>query len=112
MQIQAHGETDVGRARGHNEDSILVDASLNLFVVCDGMGGHAAGEVASLHAVQTVQRVIVVYRGIKPLLTMLSLVVPSSWRKGVDAFISVLDSLSGIDVTAEFKAGKDLDAAA
>jgi serine/threonine protein phosphatase PrpC/CRP-like cAMP-binding protein len=56
MQIQAHGETDVGRSRGHNEDSILVDHQLGLYVVCDGMGGHAAGEVASATAVAAIQR--------------------------------------------------------
>ena len=44
--------TDVGLVRGHNEDAMLVDAPL--FCVCDGMGGHAAGEVASSIAVQTI----------------------------------------------------------
>ena len=50
--------TDVGKKREHNEDNFLVDRKLALFIVCDGMGGHAAGEVASAMAVRTVHEEI------------------------------------------------------
>ena len=43
----AHGKTDVGRQRSHNEDAFVSEPDLDLFVVCDGMGGNNAGEVAS-----------------------------------------------------------------
>jgi len=39
--------TDVGLVRDHNEDTILVERTLDMFIVADGMGGHAKGEVAS-----------------------------------------------------------------
>jgi len=47
LQVIAAGLTDVGRARHHNEDNILVRRDLGLYLVSDGMGGHNAGEVAS-----------------------------------------------------------------
>src|SRR5262249_58983558 len=49
MSVQWGSATDAGRVRETNEDSYLV--APNLFVVADGMGGHAAGEVASAMAV-------------------------------------------------------------
>ncbi|MBM4067254.1 MAG: serine/threonine-protein phosphatase [Planctomycetes bacterium] len=45
-------KTDLGKKRTHNEDSILVDESLRVFLLADGMGGHQAGEVASDLAVK------------------------------------------------------------
>ncbi|MCF6154346.1 MAG: serine/threonine-protein phosphatase [Candidatus Brocadia sp.] len=45
-------KTDIGRKRMHNEDSILVDGPMNIFLLADGMGGHQAGEVASELAVK------------------------------------------------------------
>lgn len=50
--------TDVGVVREHNEDSAHVDSSYRFFIVADGMGGHAAGEVASAMAVQTVRETL------------------------------------------------------
>ena len=52
--IRFYAATDVGRVREHNEDNYLVDKKLALFVVADGMGGHAAGEVASALAVRII----------------------------------------------------------
>jgi PPM family protein phosphatase len=56
--IRFYAATDVGKVRDHNEDNFLVDKKVGLFIVADGMGGHAAGEVASAIAVRTVHEEI------------------------------------------------------
>jgi serine/threonine protein phosphatase PrpC len=54
VQIVSGGVTDVGRVRTNNEDCFRIVAPLHLFVLSDGMGGEAHGEVASALAVETV----------------------------------------------------------
>jgi PPM family protein phosphatase len=58
LRIISSGMTDVGLKRGHNEDNYLINEELNLFVVADGMGGHAGGEYASAIAVNTVEEIV------------------------------------------------------
>lgn len=47
MEVEWGSETDTGRVRANNEDSLLVRGAQCFAVLCDGMGGHRAGEVAS-----------------------------------------------------------------
>jgi serine/threonine protein phosphatase PrpC len=54
LRIEAGARTDLGRVRKNNEDCYQIDATLNLYVLSDGMGGEAHGEVASTLAVQTI----------------------------------------------------------
>lgn len=54
MQIRSSWATDVGRKRKVNEDSVSANNGLGLFVVCDGMGGHSCGDMASQTAIEVI----------------------------------------------------------
>ena len=52
MAIEVAAKSDIGCNRDKNEDAFYVDRENNLFVICDGMGGHLAGEIASQKAIE------------------------------------------------------------
>src|SRR4051812_9469339 len=54
MSLKVWCQTDVGLRRENNQDFVLFDEKLGLYVVADGMGGHRGGEVASKMAAETV----------------------------------------------------------
>lgn len=62
MEVVAYGVTDKGHHRDHNEDYMLIDEDLGLYIVCDGMGGAAAGEVASQTCATTIKTFIEQYQ--------------------------------------------------
>jgi serine/threonine protein phosphatase PrpC len=78
MKISYQAVTDVGRKRKGNEDSLFVNPEQKLYVVADGMGGHAAGEVASRVAVECINEFICLTSGDEDI----------TWPFGLDQSIS------------------------
>ena len=64
MLITCAGDTHVGVVRSGNEDNFMVDLKSGVFIVADGMGGHAAGEVASEMAVEIIAKELGPLRGL------------------------------------------------
>ena len=77
--IDAYGMTHPGKIRSMNEDALLVDHDLRMFVVADGMGGHNAGEVASRIAVETVRAFVARSRN----------QAECTWPYGIDGSLSL-----------------------
>ena len=78
MKIVYQAVTDVGRKRKGNEDSLFLNPEQKLFVVADGMGGHAAGEVASKVAVDSINEFVCLTSGDEEI----------TWPFGLDENIS------------------------
>ena len=78
MKITYKAVSDVGRKRKGNEDSLFVNPEQHLFVVADGMGGHAAGEIASKVAVDSINEFVCLTGGDEEI----------TWPFGLDETIS------------------------
>jgi PPM family protein phosphatase len=78
MRTVSEARSDVGRKRKGNEDALFLDPERGLFVVADGMGGHAAGEVASRVAVEAISEFVTLTGGNEEI----------TWPFGLDETIS------------------------
>jgi len=78
MRISCEARSDIGRKRKGNEDALFLNTDLRLFVVADGMGGHAAGEVAAKIAVDSINEFVTLTGGDQEI----------TWPFGLDESIS------------------------
>jgi protein phosphatase len=78
MKVVCEARSDVGRKRKGNEDAVFLNPDLQLYVVADGMGGHAAGEVAAKIAVDSINEFVELTGGDQEI----------TWPFGLDESIS------------------------
>jgi len=91
LGVEVAARSDIGRVRTSNEDSFGCDQRLGVYVVCDGMGGHAAGEIASRIAVDSV---LAYFRDKEPLAADASLIdAPMGARLLADAVNKANESI-------------------
>ena len=103
--LRSFARTDVGRKRKHNEDSFLADDALGLYIVADGMGGHAAGEVASAQAIKSIHEALI--EG-KPLLESYARTPTVEAREQVSQLMekAILKASADIHATAADRSGE------
>lgn len=79
LRRNSAGDTHVGRKRKGNEDSFFIDDDVGLYVVADGMGGHAAGEIASSETTEVMYSMV--KRGLPELGPMVGILDPETQRR-------------------------------